>query len=242
MKKLSETIEGSLVDSVRSDSLRDLVLDAGEVAIDSLVNDGVARDIPFFGMMVRGYQSVISIREGIFTRKLYKFLREISKSSKEMRENIMQEVADKKGGTVAAGTAILDLIDKLDADVKPELVGKLFNACADQLISVDDYLRLSDVISKIYLDDLRLLSDPHPSGLASVQQKNIFLANGLMSLGLRNPSRSGSGASMLQMASDIYEKPFELQYRLTRAAAQISLYCFGVDRFSDDGVERFVDS
>ena len=45
---------------------------------------------------------------------------------------------------------------------------------------------------------------------------------------------------MLKIASDIYEKPFDLTYKLTRSAAQISLHCFGLDRFSDRGIEGFV--
>jgi hypothetical protein len=226
---------------MKSASLIDLTLEVGEVAIDSLLDDGIAKDIPVFGLVVKAHDAVTSIRSRIFAAKIYKFLKTIGQTSKSERDRIIDQISRKKGGTVAAGTAILDLIDKLDSEKKPELVGKLFNACAAGHITVDEYLRLADVISKVYLSDIELLANPHPGGLATPQQKNIFMANGLMSMGIKNPARGGGpNTSMLQMATDIYDKPFDLVFNLTRAAAQISLHCFGKDRFSDRSIEGFV--
>lgn len=241
MINLPGTIETSVIESMKSPSLIDLTLEVGEVAIDSLFDDGLAKDIPFFGLIMKANDAVTSIRGRIFAAKIYKFLKVIGQTSKAERDRVIDDISCKKGGVEAAGIAILDLIDRLDSERKPELVGKLFNACANKDITVEEYLRLADVISKVYLNDIELLSDPHPSGLATSQQKNIFMANGLMIMGIKNPSRGkDSGSSMLQMASDIYEKPFDLTYKLTRSAAQISLYCFGRNRFSDRGIEGFV--
>ncbi|MCF3537235.1 hypothetical protein GUV64_11290 [Stenotrophomonas maltophilia] len=241
MANLPATIETSVVESMKSPSLIDLTLEVGEVAIDSLLDDGLAKDIPFFGLIMKANDAVTSISARIFAAKIYKFLKVIGQTSKEERDRVIDDISRKKGGTEAAGTAILDLIDRLDSEKKPEFVGKLFNACARRDIAVDEYLRLADIISKVYLKDIELLSDPHPGGLATSQQKNIFMANGLMIMGIKNPSRgSESGANMLKIASDIYEKPFDLAYKLTRSAAQISLHCFGLDRFSDRGIEGFV--
>lgn len=235
-----KSIEESMLDSVKSNSLRDLTLDAGEVVMDSMLDDGIAKDVPVFGILVKGYDAYRSTKEKLFARKIYKFLREIGSTAQAERIRVMEEIAEAKGGLNAAGVAVLELVDKLDSDRKPELVGKLFNACGAGHISVGQYLRLADLISKIYLDDLLLLADPHPGGMASAHQKNIFLAHGLMTFSLRNPQRkSAQGASMLQIAADIYDTKFEFDYVLTADAARISKYCFNLDRWNDSGIEGF---
>ncbi|HEY0921510.1 hypothetical protein [Rheinheimera pacifica] len=226
-----QSLEESIFQSVKSKDLCNLVLDAGEVAMDSLLDDGVARDIPIFGSLVKVCNAYHSVREKIFARKIYKFLSEISLTPAPERAQILEDIANSKGGMNAAGVAVLELVDKLDSDIKPELVGKLFNACGSGYISTADFLRLSDVISKIYISDLLILQDALPTGVATVQQKNIFLSLGLMIFSVKNPARaSTTGTSMLQVASDIYDKKFELEYVLTIDAARISKHCFGIDR------------
>ncbi|MBW8367840.1 MAG: hypothetical protein K0M70_08285 [Arenimonas sp.] len=243
MKKLSskiETIETSVLESAKSGALSELTFELGEVAIDTLLDDGLAREIPFFGMVVKAHDALNSFQEKLFAGKVYKFLKTISEVSQEDRERLIDQISKKKGGTIAAGTAILELIDKLDAEKKPKFVGELFNACARGHISLDEYLRLSDAIAKIYVSDLELLADPHPSGLATPAQKSSLVSLGLMTMRVRNPSKSaGSSIGMLQLAEDIYKKPLEFDYALTLGAAQISLHCFGLNRFSDEGIEGF---
>lgn len=236
-----QSLEESIIQSVKSDDIRDLVLDAGEVAMDSLLEDGVARDIPIFGSLVKVCNAYQSIREKIFAKKIYKFLSEISSTLPSERARILEEIANSKGGINAAGVVVLELVDKLDSDQKPELVGNLFNACGSGDISTSDFLRLSDVISKIYINDLLVLNEPHPTGLSTAQQKNVFLSHGLMVFSIKNPARTSTpGTSMLQLASDIYDKQFELNYQLTIDAARISKHCFGRDRWKDHGIEGFV--
>lgn len=235
-----ESLERSITMSVRSDSLRDLVLDAGEVAIDSLLNDGIAKDIPVFGSLFKICHGVQSIREAIFVRKIYKFLKEIGSMPEHERLGVLDEIIDRKGGQTAAGVAVLELVDKLDSEFKPELAGKLFRACGAGLITVSDFLRLSDVISKVYIDDLLLLKIPHPSREGSTQQKNIFLSVGLMSISVANPRKSNAlGVSVGDLAKDIYDTKFKLDYKLTKDAALLSMHCFGIDRTVGTGRTEF---
>ncbi len=81
---------------MKSPSLIDLTLEVGEVAIDSLLDDGLAKDIPFFGLIMKANDAVTSISARIFAAKIYKFLKVIGQTSKEERDRVIDDISRKR--------------------------------------------------------------------------------------------------------------------------------------------------
>lgn len=225
-----KNIEKSLVSSLKSDNLTNMVVDGLELATDAMLDEGIAKDIPIFGTLVNVYKASTSIKERLFARKIYKFLAELSKISHDKRQAMMDEIAAKKGGIDSAGASILDLVEKLDDEEKPALIGKLFVACSNGDISLDQLFRLSNAISKIYIDQIRLLSNVRALDGADVATKNAFLANGLMTISVKNPDNlQVGGIGLKDLAAAIYDQPIGLSYKLTGDAKLIAEICFDSD-------------
>ena len=75
--KRENGIELSLINEVVGDNLKDMIIDSAEIALDNFLEDGVLKEIPFFGSLYKGIKAIIGIKENIFAKKIYKFLIEI---------------------------------------------------------------------------------------------------------------------------------------------------------------------
>lgn len=56
------------------------------------------------------------------------------------------------------GYSILQLLDRLDADEKAILIGKLYVYCVENEYDIDSYFRICRIVEKCYFDDLEFLS------------------------------------------------------------------------------------
>lgn len=223
------SIEKSFIESIKSDRLNNLATDISELALDSMLEDGVAKDIPVFGMLVNIYHAASHIKEGLFARKLYKFLSEIQNTSQDERERIVNEISSKKGGEKAAGATLLGLIDKLDDEAKPEFIGKLYIACAQGKINVDQLLRISNIISATYIDDLLKLADIESKNKFTLEQMNAYVSSGLMTSSIEKPNNFSSGYSLKALGEAIFNHGLKFEYKFTDEAKIIAEVCLGVE-------------
>jgi hypothetical protein len=64
----------ALVRSVWSGGISDIAFDAGEILLDSALDEGLLRDIPVFSWIAKTYGLVNTVRERIFLQKIFRFL------------------------------------------------------------------------------------------------------------------------------------------------------------------------
>jgi hypothetical protein len=65
----------ALIRSIWSGGVRDLTTEGLDILLDSALEEGLVRDIPVVGWMVKTYGVVHTVRERIFLRKILRFLR-----------------------------------------------------------------------------------------------------------------------------------------------------------------------
>ena len=87
-----ETLEAALVRSLDSSNLRDLTVDLAEAGVDQLLNEGLVREVPILGMLVRLRATVGIVRDHLFAKKVAKFLHGISKIDEAERRQFMSRV------------------------------------------------------------------------------------------------------------------------------------------------------
>lgn len=225
-------IEISMFDSVASDKLKDLSADLLEVGLDSVLENGFLKDIPLFGALLKLHGAAVSIKERLFFKKIYTFLCGLKCASVEKRQAVIESIAKKKGGHKAAGLVIIQIIDRLDDMDKPALIGKLFVACAEGRINADQLLRYSNIISGLYIDDLRKLSKLNSSSSFTQEENNIYASHGLMVYNIVNPlkpNHPGGGFMTSELAKAIFDEPINLSYTFTDDAKLIAEICFSVN-------------
>lgn len=221
-------IENSLVESIKSDKIGGLSADALDLGMKAVLDNEVLEQIPVFGLLVKTYSATSHIRDSLFTKKIFEFLLNINELNSKDRIKAIDKIANKKEGVVKAGEAIITLIDKADDVKKPELIGKLFVAFGKNEISCDQFLRASNIINNVYLDDLLRLKHMYKFNKFDEKIKSTYASVGLMQMTIAKPDKVGAGYSMKEIGEAVFDAGFKIEYDFNNEAELIAKHCFGV--------------
>lgn len=175
----NKSIEEALVEEIKGDSIKELVVDGAEFTLDQILEDEVLKDIPFFGTLYKLYKTAGSINEAIFTKKVYKFLVELKDIPQEKRESFIKDLQEDPKYRSKVGERLLMIINQLDDMDKPGLIGKIFKHAVGGDITYDDFLRLSTIVQRSYLPDLLKLEES-----ANMRSYDRNIVDGFITLGI----------------------------------------------------------
>jgi hypothetical protein len=178
-KEMDDETSIELFNSIATDKLGSVGRDLGEVALDTVLKEGVLRDIPVFNTIVALYQAGVEIHHHLFVRKIINFLRELSSIPLEKRWKFVEETEKNPKKKCELGETLLLLIDRADSLQKPSILGKLLSNHILGNISYEDVTRLSYIVDRVYISDLNYLLK-FESGV----QRNSNIAASLQSVGL----------------------------------------------------------
>jgi hypothetical protein len=126
------------------------------VATDTVIE--LAGLIPILGKALELASAIRSTADALFLRKVARFLVEFSELSAEDRASFANGfVTDEELDRF--GESILLLLDNADEVEKPSIIGRLFCAAAQGHITIEQASRLSTIVNRGYLSDLRQLND-----------------------------------------------------------------------------------
>jgi len=184
-----EAIEGKLVESLEVKRLGELAADCAELSLDSILDDGIVKDIPILRTAVSIAKIGFNIRDRIYIKKIASFLSQIGNTTQEQREAFIEKYC---GDTKRFEETILLILEQADNMEKPSLIGKIFKACILGKIKYVDALRLSSMINKALWQDLEALL----SGNDTEQVKSRLANTGLL--------KTGSGFGRLLYTANSY--------------------------------------
>ena len=171
-----------LFNSIASENLISILRALAEVALDNtIVKEGVGRQIPVFNILYSLYQASVAIKEQLFIQKIMNFLEEPSNVPYEERLKFVEEMDKNPEKKRVLGETLLLLIDRADSLEKPSIVGRLFKHHILEKISYEDAMRLSYIVDRVYMPDLNYLTR-FSDGI----QSNPNIAASLQSAGLLN--------------------------------------------------------
>lgn len=133
---------------------KDVLADISEVAIDSILEDGVIRDIPVIGSLVGLARGTISIRDRIYAKKILRFLLEFKDIPTEEIQSRIDKLATDPKERQRLGEHLLLLLDRLNDMGKPALLSKAFLAFLEQRINRVEFQGLAHAIDVILLDNI----------------------------------------------------------------------------------------
>jgi hypothetical protein len=149
-----ENIETSLIKSIAQSELKNIATDLGEVALDSLSEDGLVKDIPVIGTIAKVYSVGATVKGKIFERKIIKFLINLEEISEEKRVDFVRRITTDDKHSQKVGEHLIVLLDRMDDMNKPAYLAKLLAAYIENNIDYEMFLRLSSIIDKAFLPDL----------------------------------------------------------------------------------------
>lgn len=162
-----------------------------ELSLDSFIENETLKKIPIFGTIVNLYNLGSTINDKIFANKLIHFLKELEDINPETIQKEIQYIDDSKEYNHKVGDKILEIINRIDSEEKPKIIGRLFKNFISKKIEYVDFLKLSYIVENIFYFDLIKLNNfeeiNHSNSITNYTEKQInkiYCSVELVSFGL----------------------------------------------------------
>ncbi|SDO94925.1 hypothetical protein [Desulforhopalus singaporensis] len=136
-------IEDDIFESVKCSELVELGKIATETGIDSLLDNGLLRDIPIINTLSSLIRTGFQINDRIFIKKVIKFLLPISKLSDVDRKKMIDRLNSKKEFRNKVGERLVEILSRIESHKKPTIIGKIFCSYINEQI---DFLVLRKLL------------------------------------------------------------------------------------------------
>ena len=143
------TLEISLIDSVARSDLKDVAVMSAELGLDSVLDAGLARDIPIIGTLAAMTSMALTIRDRIFAKKVLHFLSNLDNTPVEERQAQIERLAADSAARRRIGETLILLLDRLNDMGKPALLARAFQALLKKEIDREQFQALARVIDNI---------------------------------------------------------------------------------------------
>jgi hypothetical protein len=175
---INEAFQNTLV----NDSIKNISLEYLELGVDSFVKNDFIREIPIIKSLYSFYKAVESIHAYYLTKKVVRFLFQFKDVSKTEIENTLLKLETTKSYKKDLGENLILIIDRFENVQKSDLLGKAFKMFLKGESSYEEFLRISHIIDKSFLDDLYKLPFIQKSiNVELITKENLF-SLGLLSL------------------------------------------------------------
>ncbi|WP_291117519.1 hypothetical protein [Empedobacter sp. UBA7248] len=155
ISKLSNSLELTLKDS----ELQNVSIDLFETLIDSILSEGILKDIPIIGTIVGLTKASINFKDRLFIKKLMYFISEIKEIDIEKRKKMISKIDSSEKIKIKVGEKLIYILDKCDDHIVSQYTGMLFKSFLNEKLQYEDFLRGVQIIQKIYIGDLERFID-----------------------------------------------------------------------------------
>lgn len=172
-----ETNELDINLSVISDGIREIAPDLLELGIDQFFKEGILKEIPILGTMIKVVKFTQDIIDLANQKKILKFLLELKEIPQKKKEAFLEKL-ENNDSYKGIGETITLVLCRLDESNKAQIIGKLYKATIAEEIELNDFLRLVFIVEKAFLNDLIELSKnpdiEDPKVLLPLYQAGLF--------------------------------------------------------------------
>jgi len=156
---MTQKIETNLIQSIARSEIKNITEDYCELGLDTMLEEGVLKDIPVFGTLTKLYSVGATIHGKILEKKLLKFLYELDKISFEKRTGFVEKLNCDQKFEQRVGEHLLLLLERIDDMNKPPQLAKIFAAFIEEKIDFEMFVRLSSSIDRSLVSDLIRLKE-----------------------------------------------------------------------------------
>ncbi len=150
-----DEISKSLVNTIKSPELEALATDFAEIAIDQLSDvEGVAKEVPVVGSIVKVIKLGFSIKDIIFLKKLGKFLWHLRDVPCKERVELVEKLEKDSKYKAGVGSKIMLLLERADHFEKPMMIANAFKAYLYNEITYPQLQRINFGIDHLFIGDI----------------------------------------------------------------------------------------
>lgn len=197
-----------LFDLIPSSEISGLTRDISEVVLDSFIEEGIFKDIPFFGIIQTFYRTGRTVKEELFIRRLLEFIKKTGEIDLKSRQEFWEETDKDKSKKDLIGNKLLQIIDRVDEHKKAVWLSIALRMRIHNQITEIEFFDLIHAIDRFKFH-LRHLFFEYNNGF--FQQKEEYL-NHFVQLGLLNNSALNISDIMIKGIKIELEKPSIANY------------------------------
>ncbi|MGC1526388.1 MAG: hypothetical protein WA783_10075 [Phormidesmis sp.] len=140
-------------ETINSEHFLTAVLESGEVCIDQLIDNPIAKEMPGVGIVLKLIKATSDARDLIFAAKLKRFF-ETVEASDSAREEWQERTTDSHKECERVVETLILLIEQTNDFKKTELFAILFLAFIHKAIEATDLSRLVQAVDTCFADDI----------------------------------------------------------------------------------------
>ncbi len=157
----------------KSSSLWDLWTDLWELLIDSEIKDGILKELPGIKTVLALIDIKSTVSNYLWIKKFYWFINAFSQFSDEEKEDILRKADENK-------EILLEVLDKIESEHKPYFLWRIFLSFSKWLLTKDEFLRLTHIITTNFSWDLmEILKQKDTVSNLSELSKKSFNSDGI---------------------------------------------------------------
>ena len=178
-----ESLSLALSETLKSESV-DCISELAEVGLDSILEEGLFKELPIIATAVAIYKIGGSIKDRHNLKKLMVFLNEINNgiADEQKRQDYQQKFISNDKFRNQEIEYLLVLIDRYISYDKPQMLAKLYLAYLDGILTWEEVTMYSEIIDRFIYRDLEMLKEGNQYSVSVDYIPDALLR--LISLGL----------------------------------------------------------
>jgi len=151
-------------DNTMNENFQDLLADNTEVAIDTLLDNEVIKEIPILGSSIKIIRGIQSLRDRAYLNKVKLFIEKVGQINDDQKQRIISESKKSEKSRAKFGDAIFTTIEQSDSTVKIEYMAIAFEAFLNKDFEESDLRLICHIIRNTFSDELiDIVENEHPT-------------------------------------------------------------------------------
>lgn len=192
-------------DSLFGTSIADVGIDFAELGIDSILSDGVLKDIPIVGTIVGVGKLAHNVHDRNLLRQTLTFINEFNRGlvSHEKKGKYRKKLQDNPKKLEEELGRVLKLLDRNIDTVKSTFEANFYAAYVDEQIKWDEFCELCDITDRLFIADIANLKEAYENNGVKGSIILSYKHDRLNSVGLlENDTRISGGLVFTDIEDD----------------------------------------
>ena len=191
----------------------ELIGDLAEVGLDTVLEDGVLKEIPIIKTVISLYKIGRTIRDRVYVKQLGAFINEIRQHTinEEKRQQYINKFVENEKFRSRELEHLLVIISRYLGYEKPKMLAKIYLAYLDEQIDWNRCSQYSEIIDRFLIGDFETLDKSDEDGFVPTKDSLIRIS----SLGLLEYIGESHRLSIKENDGALYDSITEARYELT---------------------------
>lgn len=141
-----------------SDRVKDLVVDIGEAALDSVFFDNFLKEVPVIKTGYIAYEAYNKRKYNQFCNKVDRFFKDINSISEQEKVEFEQRLSSDSDTKSKLSDYIFAMIEKLDSEEKSSILARIFIKFVRQEVTFEELIEMSMFLDKCLISDFNSIS------------------------------------------------------------------------------------